>query len=188
YWNMMILTHADRPRSLIDSVPKELLLSDRFESLFYGYLLAMYDINAFDLRVKDPLEMFSGYSRSGMGLVELGNSGTEELRKAGEVKFAELFETMFKSYKELLEKSRDKDSDKVNEYKRKIIDSSDNIVLLTDDVNLFERDRTGMFLMSRMFALCMKLVTVGFDRDMPAYEKAAKKYAQFSDMIMSTKR
>ncbi|KJU85054.1 secreted protein [Candidatus Magnetobacterium bavaricum] len=188
YCNMMILTHADRPRGLIDSVPRELLLSDNFETLSYGYLLVMYDINAFDLRVKDPLYMFSGYSRSGKSLLELGNSGAEELRKAGEVKFADLFETMFKSYNGLSEVSNDKNSDKVNEYKRKIIDSADKIVLLTDDFKLFERDNNGMFLMSRMFALYMKLVTVGFDKDMAGYDKAAKKYAEFSDMIMSTRR
>ncbi|MBF0338499.1 MAG: hypothetical protein HQL05_11785 [Nitrospirae bacterium] len=191
FWVMVVLSNAGKPISIGDSVPIELLMSDNFESLFYGYLLVMYDINAFDLRGKDSLEMLYGLNISGKSKLEFGTLNAEELRKAGESKFAVLADSMLKSYKGLLEAFKNKDNNKVNEYKRKVADSCDKIVLLTDDYKMFqdddkyENEEVGiMMYMERILALQIKLIVAGSDRDMAAYEKAAKKYAEAFAMMM----
>ncbi|MBF0317155.1 MAG: hypothetical protein HQL04_03190 [Nitrospirae bacterium] len=183
FWIMTILSDTDTPGNLTDFVPKELLISDRFEALFYGYLLVMYDINAFDLRGKDPSGVLFG-SMPGNDMLKSGSVLVEELKKAGEVKLADLVDTLFKSYTALLKASKDRDGDKVNDYIRKVIDSCDKITLMADDPKLLERDKTGAFFMSRMFAMFIKLPVAGVDRDTVAYEKVAGKYAKFIAGVM----
>ncbi|MBF0591669.1 MAG: hypothetical protein HQL02_06230 [Nitrospirae bacterium] len=182
-WVMAILVDADKPRSFIDNVPIELLESGNFESLYYGSLLVMYDINAFDLRGKDPLDAL-GFRLSGKTESEFATLFAEECKKKGDIKFANLVDTMFTSYFALLEASKDNDNNKVNEYKPKILDACDKIVSLTDDFKIFEGDNEGIFLMSRVYALYLKLVVVGFDRDMATYKKTAKKFAEFEALAM----
>ncbi|KJU85053.1 secreted protein [Candidatus Magnetobacterium bavaricum] len=183
FWVMMILSNADEPGSLVDSIPKELLISDRFETLFYGYLLVMYDANAFDLRGKDLLEMFFASRESAGNQFEFGTLFTEELQKAGEAKLANMVDTMFKSYIALIKAYKDKDNNKIGEYKLKVIDSCDKVVSLMDDSKVHQ-DKKEELLVHRILALHIKLIVVGFDRDMPAYEQAARKHAEVFAMLM----
>ncbi len=188
FWVMVVLANAGKPIGIAESVPMELLMSDDFETLFYGYMLAMYDINVFDLSGKDPFEMLSGSSISGRSQFEFAASFNKEIRDAGEVKFADLVDNMLKSYRGLLEASKNKDNNKVNEYKRKAGNYCDKIVSFTDDLEMFKDDDKEevviMMYMERVFALQIKLVVTGFDRDMVAYEKTAKKYAEAFAMVM----
>ncbi|KJU86955.1 secreted protein [Candidatus Magnetobacterium bavaricum] len=183
FWVMMVLSNANEPGSLVDSIPKELLISDRFETLFYGYLLVMYDANAFDLRGKDLLDMFFASRESARNQFEFGALFTEELQKSGEAKLANMVDTMFKSYIGLIKAFKDKDPDKLNEYKRKVVDSCDNVVSLMNDSKVYE-DKKEELLIHRILALHIKLIVVGFDRDMSAYEKVARKHAEAFAMFI----
>ncbi|MBF0539099.1 MAG: hypothetical protein HQL03_12700 [Nitrospirae bacterium] len=188
FWAMINLSDRNKDRYYLDYVPRELLIGDNLETLFYGYLLVMHDINAFDLRGEIPLEEFLTSYAPNKNIFEFGTLLAEGLKKAGEVKVANLVYTMFKSYSALIEASKDKDSAKVNEYKRKVIDSCDKILSLTDNPKMFERvfkEEGGVVLfMSRTHALYLKLVVVGFDKNMTAYEKTARKYAEVFAKVM----
>ncbi|MBF0608292.1 MAG: hypothetical protein SFH39_03650 [Candidatus Magnetobacterium sp. LHC-1] len=168
----------------IDSVPGELLKGDKFETLFYGYLLVMYDINAFDLRGNDPLGVLFG-SMSGNDLMKSGAGLVLASRQAGDVTLADLVETMLTSYTDLLAASRDKNEDKVSEYTHKVLDTCDRITALADDPKALKSSRKDEFaFMARMFTLFVKLPVAGVDADMVAYEKAAKQYAKFVASVM----
>ncbi|KJU85055.1 membrane or secreted protein [Candidatus Magnetobacterium bavaricum] len=183
FWIMTLLSETDKQGGPTDAVPNELLVSAGFESLFYGYLLVMYDINAFDLRGKDPSGVLFG-SMPGNNMIKSGSIVIAELKKTGEVNFADLIDSLIKSYTALLKAYKDKDADKTAEYTRKVIGFCDDIALLTDDPKLSERDKNGLFFMSRMFAMFIKLPVAAVDRDSAAYEKVAGKYAKFVAGVM----
>ncbi|KJU86956.1 secreted protein [Candidatus Magnetobacterium bavaricum] len=183
FWIMTLLSEMDKPGGHTEAAPQELLVSAGFEGLFYGYLLVMYDINAFDLRGKDPSVALFG-SMPGNDMLKSANVLVEELKKVGEVNLADLVDTLFKSYTALLKASKDKDGDKVKEYTRKVIDSCDKITLMTDDPKSLEKDKSGVFFMSKMLTMFVNLPVAAIDRDSVAYEKVARKYARFIASVM----
>ncbi|KJU86957.1 secreted protein [Candidatus Magnetobacterium bavaricum] len=172
-WMSMISMLMKDTKKPVDYSSMDFLKDEDFETLFSGYLLVMYDLNAFDLKDKRLLEALLNLRLSDKELIDKGNLIAQGLRKGGEGRLADLVEALFKSYAGLIKAATDHNSSDVSQYKRKILNASDEIVSLTDNPRM-PKEMSNVL---RMFALYLKLIVVGSDRDMETYEKTAKKFA-----------
>ncbi|KJU82986.1 secreted protein [Candidatus Magnetobacterium bavaricum] len=172
-WMSMISMLMKDTKKPVDYSSMDFLKDEDFETLFRGYLLVMYDLNAFDLKDKRLPGALLNLSLSDKELIDKGNLIADGLRKGGQGRLADLVEVLFKSYAGLIKTATDHNSSDVSQYKRKILSASDEIVSLTDNPMMAKE----MSSVLKMLALYLKLIVVGSDRDMETYEKTAKKFA-----------
>ncbi|MBF0537534.1 MAG: hypothetical protein HQL03_04675 [Nitrospirae bacterium] len=172
-WISMISMLKKDTTKPVDYSSMDFLKGEDFETLFRDYLFVMYDLNAFDLRDKRLIGALLSFHLSDKELIEKGSSIADGIRKGGEITLADLVETLFKSYAGLIKGTIDQDGSNINDYKRRIVSSSDEIVSLTDNPKMDKEMSTVL----KILALYLKLIVVGSDRDMAAYEMTAKRFA-----------
>ncbi|KJU81950.1 membrane protein [Candidatus Magnetobacterium bavaricum] len=153
------------------------------QNCFYNILLIAYDIGSFNLysdkRIIDIMRLFQ---LPDLDLLYKDDFIITDLLEAGEYRLANLYKSLFKSMRLLSKSIIDQDVENIIEYKRKVRNICDEILLIVNN----KKSNIASDFMLKFIASFFKLYVVGMDKDIITYEKTARELAGIFDIMQES--